>query len=108
MPPVFVNDVAVFYYKESSNNGYLAFYKWNDYTETAEIQSTVLVDTSTSTEFHKYTLIKVTDGVIFKENGATAFKHFKTDDYTWTESAPTWDENSIEVGTASASALVLM
>lgn len=110
VPPVFVNDIAVFYYKNAANQGFLLFYKWSTYTNSMELQKTVTVtgDTSAPANYQKYSLVRVATGVIFKVAGATAFKFYKTSDYTYTESAVTWSAGTATVGTVSAAAQQLL
>ena len=67
VPPAFVGDVAVFYIKDMANVGRLHFYKFAG--ETISELHVVQVDTSVNTEFHKYSLVKVDGGVIFKTHG---------------------------------------
>lgn len=98
VPPVFVENVAVFYVKDSFGDGFLAFYNANVYIDNLELMNSVLVDSSTSTAFHKYTLLRVNDGVIFKAPDGTDYKHYAIADFGATETTLTWDDNSFNLG----------
>jgi hypothetical protein len=68
----------------------------------------VNTDTRSSSSFALYSLIRVTDGVVFKAYGDTTFTFYSTTDYGTTTNALTWDTNSLSVGTVNAAGLVLM
>lgn len=65
-----MNDVAVFYIVDESSIGYLYFYKWNEISNYFELKSTTQASASTvASDWSTMTsLIRTTDGVIFKES----------------------------------------
>ena len=86
LPPVFIQDVTVLYQKINTNDGHLNFYLINNKTQQFELAHSELVDNSTSLQFHRYSLLRVADGVIFKAYGSAEILHFKTIDYSWNKS----------------------
>ena len=74
VPPVFVDDVVVFYTKDDANVGNLHFYKWNG--SGLALLKVSKVDKTLNQEFHKFSLVKTKSGVIYKEHGGFVFKFF--------------------------------
>jgi hypothetical protein len=109
IPPVFVQDVAVFYIVDSANTGYLQFYKWNSISNFFELQSTVQASASTVLSNWQTTtsLLRTTDGVIFSEGGVATIYYYET--YTWARSTVTvsWGTMTSYTGTISLVDLVL-
>ena len=67
------------------------------------LKSTVTVagDTSTTPTYQKYSLVRTTNGVIFKVAGATSGNYYKTNDYSWTATAVIISSGAAEVGIVS-------
>jgi hypothetical protein len=109
IPPVFVQDVAVFFIATSSNIGYLYFYQWNTIANYFELKNTVQCSAGALTGDwqNEISLIRALDGVIFKENGKSTIKFYKTLDYSYTASTVTVNWNSIATGAVDLTKLVL-
>lgn len=111
IPPVFVQDVAVFYIVDSANTGYLQFYKWNSISNFFELQSTVQASASTVLSNWQTTtsLLRTTDGVIFSEGGVATIYYYETLTYTWARSTVTvsWGTMTSYTGSISLVDLVL-
>lgn len=108
VPPVFVNDVGVFYYKDLSGVGWLMFYKFSTFVEGFVLQTTLQTDTQTDLNFQKYTLVRVATGVIFKASSDTTFNFYKTSDYSWSVTSVTWSYGTATVGAAAISSRILL
>jgi hypothetical protein len=92
VPPVFVQEVAVFFIVDEFDEGWLYFYVWNTPANFFELDTRVSVVTAVTTDWENETsLVRTIDGVIFKENGVTGLRHFMTIDLSWTESTLTFD-----------------
>lgn len=77
VPPVFVQDVAVFFVVDSTGAGNLDFYKWNVVSNFFELQTRIAAVTSVASGWETETsLIRTTDGVIFKESGVNVITHY--------------------------------
>jgi hypothetical protein len=110
VPPVFVQEVAVFYIVDEFDAGWLYFYVWNSNSNFFELDTRVNVVTTVTTDWENETsLIRSIEGGIFKENGVTGIKHFMTSDLSWTESTLTFDYSSFTsyTGTVDESILIL-
>jgi len=110
IPPVFVQDVAVFFVVDESNVGSLLFYKWNTISNFFELKQTTQVVSTVASDWKTMTsLIRTTDGVIFKESSQSTLKFFQTSDYTYTQSTVTvdWGTMSSYTGTVDLANLVL-
>lgn len=85
VPPVFVQDVGVFFIVDSSSAGWLYFYKWNSVSNYFELDTRVNVVSATATGWEtETTLIRTIDGVIFKESSQSDIYYYETLTYTWT------------------------
>ena len=73
-----------------------------------ELKNTVSTDSEASTDFARYTLIRVSGGVVFKPYGSSTFTFYQTADYGVTTSVVTWSTNSVSVGTEDATVLTLI
>lgn len=109
VPPVFVQDVAVFYIVDSAQKGYLYFYKWNTISNFFELKSTQQASAGTVAAGweNETSLIRALDGVIFKENALATIKYYKTLDYSYTSSVVTLDWGTCTTGTNNGNALIL-
>lgn len=85
IPPVFVQDVAIFYIVDSAFIGYLKFYKWNSISNFFELQSTVQASASVVQGGweNETVLLRTLDGVIFKEGSVATISYYETLTYTW-------------------------
>jgi hypothetical protein len=72
---VFTDDVAVVYSKQG-RIGMLTFYV------DGVITSEAMVDDNLSLLFHRYSLVRVADGVLYKEYGGKIL-YFKTQDHSF-------------------------
>jgi capsid portal protein len=79
-PVFFENGVVVVYVKREDNlEGYLKFYHKTDGKYV--LKHSEIVDKERSKHFHKYSLVKVSDGVVFKAYGSMDIYHFEVG--TW-------------------------
>jgi len=110
VPPVFVQDVAIFFVVDSADVGYLDFYKWNTVSNFFELeQRTQVVSAVVSGWETETSLIRTTEGVIFKESAQADIRFFSTISYTWSESPLLVDDSDFTtyLGTVDYTQLIL-
>lgn len=85
VPPVFIQDVAVFYIVDEFDEGWLYFYVWNVPANFFELKTRISVVSAVTGDWENETsLCRSIEGVIFKENGVAGVYHYLTTDYSWT------------------------
>lgn len=90
MPPVFHGDYAVFYTSDDDKKGRLLQYKYEpELKELVFQKEEIVVAAETSTEYAKYSLIKVSiggvDGVLFKAAGVDKITYLNIKTFAKTE-----------------------
>lgn len=111
VPPVFVQDVAVFFIVDSASAGWLYFYRFNAISNFFELKSTSQVVTTVASGWEtKTSLVRTTTGVIFKASGQSTIYHYTVTDYAYTQSTVTTSQGTISayMGTVSWNDLVLI
>jgi hypothetical protein len=112
VPPVFVQDVAVFFIVDKDNNGYLKFYQWNTIANFFELKQTTQAPSGTTENSDwqtKTSLIRTLDGVILKQAGIATLTYYETLTYTWASSTVTvdWATMASYTGTVDLANLIL-
>ena len=103
MPPVFVQNVAVFFVVDEKSVGWLYFYTFDNLT--MEFSKSLKFSVDTSVDATKTSLIRTTTGVIFKGAYRNLITHYSTTTFAATTLA--LDTNEKTVGLIDVANLVL-